>query len=82
VNLLAKYLNKSIEFFTKLGFIFNPQFTDENATPSILLPYKSLFFEQTFSKKFCLQLCCARFYATASVASMQKIHIAFSIDND
>jgi hypothetical protein len=25
-------LQKSIEFFTKLGFTFNPQFTDETAT--------------------------------------------------
>jgi predicted lactoylglutathione lyase len=32
VNLPVKDLNKSIEFFTKLGFTFNPQFTDENAT--------------------------------------------------
>ena len=31
VNLPVKDLNKSIEFFTKLGFRFNPQFTDENA---------------------------------------------------
>ena len=32
VNLPVKNLNKTIEFFTKLGFKFNPQFTDENAT--------------------------------------------------
>lgn len=32
VNLGVKDLNKSVEFFTKLGFTFNPQFTDENAT--------------------------------------------------
>ena len=31
MNLPAKDLNKTIEFFTKLGFKFNPQFTDENA---------------------------------------------------
>ena len=29
VNLPVKNLNKSIEFFTKLGGHFNPQFTDE-----------------------------------------------------
>lgn len=33
VNLPVKNLNKSVEFFTKLGFRFNPQFTDETATP-------------------------------------------------
>ena len=36
VNLPAKDLNKIIEFFTKLGFKFNPQFTDENATCMIV----------------------------------------------
>ena len=36
VNLPVKDLNKSIEFFTKLGFKFNPQFTDENATCMIV----------------------------------------------
>jgi predicted lactoylglutathione lyase len=32
VNLPVKDLNKSVAFFTKLGFTFNPQFTDETAT--------------------------------------------------
>ena len=36
VNLPVMDLNKSIEFFTKLGFTFNPQFTDENATCMII----------------------------------------------
>jgi predicted lactoylglutathione lyase len=39
VNLPVKNLNKSVEFFTKLGFRFNPQFTDETAnfrTPWII----------------------------------------------
>lgn len=36
VNLAVKDLNKSVEFFTKLGFTFNPQFTDENATSMII----------------------------------------------
>jgi predicted lactoylglutathione lyase len=36
VNLPTKDLNKTIEFFTKLGFTFNPQFTDENATCMIV----------------------------------------------
>lgn len=31
-NYDLKDLNRSIEFFTKLGFTFNPQFTDETAT--------------------------------------------------
>jgi len=36
VNLPVKDLNKAIEFFTKLGFSFNPQFTDETATCMIV----------------------------------------------
>jgi predicted lactoylglutathione lyase len=36
VNLAVKDLKKSIIFFTKLGFTFNPQFTDESATCMII----------------------------------------------
>ncbi len=36
INLAVKDLNKSIAFFTKLGYSFNPQFTDENATCMIV----------------------------------------------
>jgi len=36
VNLPVRNLNNSIEFFTKLGFSFNPQFTDETATCMIV----------------------------------------------
>src|SRR5690606_9144747 len=36
INLPVKDLNRSVEFFTKLGYTFNPQFTDENATCMII----------------------------------------------
>lgn len=36
VNLPVKDLQKSITFFTKLGFTFNPQFTDDKATCMII----------------------------------------------
>jgi uncharacterized protein len=56
VNLPVKDLQKSIAFFTKLGFTFNPQFTDENATCMII--GENIFamllvekFFQTFTKK-------------------------------
>ena len=55
VNLPAKDLNKTIEFFTKLGFRFNPQFTDENATCMIVgedifvISFEKFF--KTFTKK-------------------------------
>jgi predicted lactoylglutathione lyase len=32
VNLPVKDLKRSVAFFTSLGYTFNPQFTDENAT--------------------------------------------------
>ena len=36
LNLPVKDLNKTIDFFTKLGFSFDPQFTDDNATCMIV----------------------------------------------
>jgi uncharacterized protein len=36
VNLAVKDLDKSVEFFTKLGFAFDARFTDENATCMIV----------------------------------------------
>lgn len=36
VNLPVKDLQKSVAFFTALGYRFNPQFTDENATCMIV----------------------------------------------
>lgn len=56
VNLPVKDLNKSVEFFTKVGFEFNPQFTDENATCMVV--GENIFvmllveeFFKTFTKK-------------------------------
>jgi predicted lactoylglutathione lyase len=36
VNLPVKNLETSVEFFTKLGFSFDPQFTDESGTCMIV----------------------------------------------
>ena len=36
VNLPVKDLQKSVEFFGKLGYTFDPQYTDENATGMII----------------------------------------------
>lgn len=56
VNLPVKDLDKSVAFFTKLGFSFNPQFTDEKATCMIV--GENIFamllvepFFKTFTKK-------------------------------
>jgi predicted lactoylglutathione lyase len=56
VNLSVKDLNQTMDFFTKLGFTFNPKFTDQNAACmsigenifAMLLLEK---FFQTFTKK-------------------------------
>jgi uncharacterized protein len=36
VNLPVKDLKKSMDFFTKLGYTFNPQFTDETAACMVI----------------------------------------------
>lgn len=36
VNLPVKDLKRSVDFFTKVGFTFNPQFTNDNATSMII----------------------------------------------
>jgi predicted lactoylglutathione lyase len=56
VNLPVKDLERSVAFFTRLGYTFDPQFTDENATCMIvgenifvMLLVESFF--KTFTKK-------------------------------
>lgn len=56
VNLPVKDLKRSVQFFTKLGYTFDPQFTDDNATCMIvgenifvMLLVESFF--KTFTKK-------------------------------
>lgn len=56
VNLPVKDLNKSKEFFAKLGFTFNPQFTNQNAACMVISEdnYAMLLVEsffKTFTKK-------------------------------
>jgi uncharacterized protein len=56
VNLAVKDLNKTKEFFTKLGFEFNAQFTNESAASMIINDniYAMLLVEEhfkTFTKK-------------------------------
>ena len=70
LNLPVKDLNKAIEFFTKLEFGFDPQFTDENATCMIvgedtfvMLLVEKFF--KTFTKK---EICDTSKYTEAIVA--------------
>lgn len=50
VNLPVRDLQRSIDFFTKLGFAFNPQFTDDKATCMIISEeaYVMLLVEERF----------------------------------
>lgn len=56
VNLAVKDLDRSVAFFTKLGYTFNPQFTNEKATcmvinDTIYIMLLTTPFFQTFTKK-------------------------------
>ncbi len=56
MNLPVKELNRSVDFFTQLGFEFNPQFTDESATCMIVSDEVFVMllvedFFRTFTKK-------------------------------
>jgi len=69
VNLPVKNLNKSIEFFTKLGFSFNQQFTDETATCMIVADdiYVMLLTEDKFKSFTPNKICDAKQYTEALV---------------
>lgn len=56
VNLPVKDLQKSIDFFSAIGFEFNPQYTDENATCMVISDHIFVMllveeFFQTFTNK-------------------------------
>jgi uncharacterized protein len=56
VNLPVKDLTKSVDFFTRLGFEFNPAFTDQNATCMVVSEQACVMllvedFFKTFTKK-------------------------------
>lgn len=59
VNLPVKDLKKTINFFTKLGFKFNPQFTDENGTCMVIdenifaMLLVEKFFKSFIKKEIC-----------------------------
>ena len=63
VNLPVKHLERSIQFFTALGYRFNPQFTDANATCMIVAEehiYVMLLVEDYFKTFTQKELCDAR----------------------
>jgi predicted lactoylglutathione lyase len=74
LNLPVKDLDKSVEFFTALGFSFNPAFTDENATCMIINDdaYVMLLVE-SFFKTFTSK-------SIADAGSTTEAIMAFSVD--
>jgi predicted lactoylglutathione lyase len=70
VNLPVKDLNKSIEFFTKLGYSFNQQFTDETATCMVVTDdiFVMLLTEEKFKTFTTKEICDARKYTEVLVA--------------
>ncbi|MDQ0821743.1 putative lactoylglutathione lyase [Arthrobacter sp. V4I6] len=75
LNLPVQNLDKTVEFFTALGFSFNPDFTDENATCMIvnddafvMLLVEGYF--QTFTSK-----------PVADASSTAEAIMAFSVES-
>jgi len=75
VNLPVKNLDKSVGFFTGLGFSFNPQFTDETATCMIVSDEISvmLLTEEKF-KAFTPK-------AISDATKSTEVLLALSVDN-
>lgn len=70
VNLPVKDLDKTIEFFTKLGFKFNPKFTDKNATCMIIGDniFAMLLVEKFFKSFIKKEICDSRQSTEAIIA--------------
>ena len=70
VNLPVKSLDKSIDFFSKLGFGFNQQFTDDTATCMIVTDdiFVMLLTEEKFKSFTPKEICDAKKYTEVLVA--------------
>ena len=79
INLPVKDLNNTIDFFTKLGFKFNPQFTDENATCMIVgedifvMLLVEKFFKTFTKKEICNTSKDTEVIVALSVESREKV---------
>jgi predicted lactoylglutathione lyase len=69
VNLPVKNLNRSVEFFTNLGFNFNQQFTDDTATCMIVNDdiFVMLLTEEKFKTFTPKEICDAKKYTEVLV---------------
>ena len=79
VNLPVKNLDNSIEFFNKLGFSFNPNYTDEKAACLIISEeiYAMLILEPVFKsftkKEIADTKNCSEFIMCLSADSREKV---------
>ena len=79
VNLPVKHLARSIEFFTKLGFAFDPKVTDDNATCMIVgenifvMLLVDKFFQTFTSKTICDASKSAEVLVCLSLESRQTV---------
>lgn len=79
VNLPVKDLPKAIRFFTKLGFTFNPEFTDNNATCMIVgnnilvMLLVEKFFKTFIKKEICDAHKSTEVLIALSVESREKV---------
>jgi predicted lactoylglutathione lyase len=67
LNLPVKDLKTSVDFFTALGFSFNPDYTDENATCMIV------------NENACVMLLVENYFKTFTRGAAEAI-IAYSVD--
>jgi len=69
VNLPVKNLDRSVEFFTKLGYRFNQQFTDDTATCMIVTDdiFVMLLTEEKFKTFTPKEICDAQKYSEVLV---------------
>lgn len=79
INLPVKNLSRSVDFFTKVGFTFNPQFTDENATCMVIgetifvMLLVEKYFKTFISKEICDTTKDAEAIIALSFGSREKV---------
>ena len=75
VNLPVKDLSKSVEFFTKLGYGINPQFSDENAASLVISEdIITMLITEPFFKNFTKK-------AIVDTASNTEVIVSLSADS-
>ncbi|CAD0002651.1 MULTISPECIES: VOC family protein [Flavobacterium] len=79
LNLPVKDLNKSISFFTQLGFSFDPKFTNQKGTCLIIgenifaMLLLEEFFKTFTQKEICNTMASTEMIAAISVESREKV---------